>query len=68
MSWNFRNRNEETSSVRLDDMRLLGDTQAGVGARVGGGDLAFGFVSREIEHMGAERTENFVGLTFGWEG
>lgn len=67
MSWGF-NKDDHSSSVRLDDMRMLGDAQAGLGGRVGGGDLAIGYVSREVSHMGAERRENFVGLTFGWEG
>jgi hypothetical protein len=67
MSFNFRPR-EDSSTIRLDDMRLLGDAQAGLATKLRGGDLAFGFVTREVEHLGAERTENFVGLTFGWEG
>jgi hypothetical protein len=68
MSWGFDNNREHSSSVRLDDMRMLGDAQAGIGRTVGGGDLAIGYISREVSHMGAERRENFVGLTFGWEG
>ncbi len=67
LNWGF-NKEEHSSSVRLDDMRMLGDAQAGIGRSVGGGDLAIGYVSREVSHMGAERRENFVGLTFGWEG
>jgi len=30
--------------------------------------LAIGFVTREISHMGADRQENWVGLTYGWSG
>jgi hypothetical protein len=67
MSWSFAGR-EKSSAVQLDDMRLLGDVQAGVGRRVAGGDLAMGYVTREISHMGASRQESFVGLTFGWDG
>jgi hypothetical protein len=69
MSWSFAGRQPNSGSgVKLDDMRLLGDVQAGLGGRVAGGDLAMGFVSREVSHMGASRQENFVGLTFGWDG
>jgi hypothetical protein len=67
MSFSFRPR-EESSSLQLEDLRLLGDAQAGVGKRVAGGDLAIGFVTREISHMGADRQENWVGLTYGWSG
>lgn len=68
MSWRFAGQDQDDASVKLDDMRLLGDVQAGLGGRVAGGDLAMGFVSREVSHMGASRQENFVGLTFGWDG
>jgi hypothetical protein len=68
MSWSFGSHEERESPVRLDDMRLIGDAQAGVGRRVVGGDLAIGYVTREVSHMGADRRENFVGLTFGWDG
>ncbi len=69
MSWSLGGRHDrEASPVRLDDMRLVGDAQAGVGARLGRGDLALGYVTREVSHLGAERRESFLGLTFGWEG
>jgi hypothetical protein len=68
MSFSFLGKREDSSSVQLEDMRLLGDAQAGVGKRLGGGDLAIGYVTREISHMGAERQENWVGLTYGWSG
>jgi hypothetical protein len=67
MSWNFAG-DDNASSVQLDELRLLGDVQAGVGGRIAGGDLAMGYVSREVSHMGASRIENFVGVTFGWDG
>jgi hypothetical protein len=67
MSFNF-GPHEQSSAVQLDDMRLVGDAQAGVGTRLGGGDLAIGYVTREVSHLGANRQESFVGLTFGWEG
>jgi hypothetical protein len=67
MSFSFRPR-DEASSLQVEDMRLLGDAQAGVGRRIHGGDLAIGFVTREVSHLGADRQENWVGLTYGWEG
>ena len=68
MTWAPRGGQDHAGTISLDDMRLVGDAQAGVGTRVGGGDLAIGYFGREVSHMGASRQENFVGLTYGWSG
>ena len=64
-----RQQQEDDQSVfTLGEMKLVGDAQAGIGARVRGGDIAVGYVGREVSHLGAERRENFLGLTYSWSG
>lgn len=52
------------SAMRLEEKSLVGDAQAGVAIRVGGGDLAFGFVHREYSYEEFSAEEQFGGVTF----
>jgi hypothetical protein len=50
--------------LRLEDKQMVGDYQAGVAVRVGQGDLAFGFVHREVSWNDFSREEQFIGVSF----
>ncbi len=52
------------AAVRVEDKELVGDAQAGVAIKMGGGDLAVGFVHREIKSNGVSADEQFGGVTF----
>ena len=62
LTWSPGNRNGE--AVRVREQQLLGDAQAGISREFAGGDLAFGFVHREVSYKGASRDEQFGGVTF----
>ncbi|MGD2134292.1 MAG: hypothetical protein PVI23_15995 [Maricaulaceae bacterium] len=62
LTWSPNSR--EGEAVRVREQRLLGDAQAGITRSVYGGDLAFGFVHREISYKGAKAEEQFGGVTF----
>ncbi len=50
--------------LRLEDKQMVGDYQAGVALRVAEGDLAFGFVHREVSWNDVSREEQFIGVSF----
>ena len=54
----------EDGGVRVEEKKLVGDAQVGVTRKLIGGDLAFGFVHREVSHQGVSRDEQFGGMTF----
>ncbi len=63
LTWDFNGNDGE--SVRLEeDKVLVGDAQIGVARPLMGGDLAFGFIHREVSVEGASRDEQFGGVTF----
>ncbi len=63
LTWDFDRSDGE--SVRLEeDKVLVGDAQVGVSRPLAGGDLAFGYIHREVSAEGASRTEQFGGVTF----
>ncbi len=53
-----------SDSLRLEDVAMIGDAQAGVAYRLGPGDLTLGFVHREIRHESASADEQFGGVSF----
>lgn len=67
LRWDLKD-DRDDNRFRIRDTHLLGDVQAGLGRSVLGGDLSIGYVAREVSHMGASRTEQFGGVTFGWSG
>jgi hypothetical protein len=63
LTWDFDRSDGE--SMRLEeDKVLVGDAQVGVSRPLAGGDLAFGYIHREVSAEGASRTEQFGGVTF----
>lgn len=63
LTWDFDRSDGE--SVRLEeDKVLVGDAQVGISRPLAGGDLAFGYIHREVSTEGASRTEQFGGITF----
>lgn len=63
LTWDFDR--SDGDSVRLeDDKVLVGDAQVGIARPLAGGDLAFGYIHREVSVEGASRTEQFGGVTF----
>jgi hypothetical protein len=62
ITWDFDRNDDE--GVRVEDKMLVGDAQLGVARPVGGGDLALGFIHREVSAEGASRNEQFGGVTF----
>jgi hypothetical protein len=63
LTWDFDR--SDGDSVRLEeDKVLVGDAQLGVSRPLAGGDLAFGYIHREVSTEGASRTEQFGGVTF----
>jgi hypothetical protein len=63
VTWDFDRSDGET--VRLEeDKVLVGDAQLGIARPLMGGDLAFGFVHREVSAEGYSRNEQFGGVTF----
>jgi len=67
LRWDLRH-DRDDSRFQVRDTRLLGDLQVGIGRTALGGDLTIGYIGREVSHMGASRTEQFGGITFGWSG
>jgi hypothetical protein len=63
LTWSLGGGGEE-HTLRLEDKQLIGDYQAGVAMRVGHGDLAFGFVHREVKWNDVSRDEQFVGVSY----
>jgi hypothetical protein len=58
-------------ALRLEEKTMIGDAQVGVAMRVGRGDLAFGFVHREITYQGVrvseenlKTEEQFAGVSY----
>jgi hypothetical protein len=64
VTWTLDRRVPLTQAMRLEEKQLVGDAQAGLAIRIAGGDLALGYVHREIKHEKATATEQFGGLTF----
>jgi hypothetical protein len=62
ITWDFDRNDDE--GVRVEEKMLVGDAQVGVARPLAGGDLALGFVHREISAEGVSRNEQFGGLTF----
>jgi len=63
LTWDFDR--SDGDSVRLEeDKVVVGDAQVGVSRPLAGGDLAFGYIHREVSTEGASRTEQFGGITF----
>lgn len=65
LTWDFNGNDGE--SLRLEqDKVLVGDAQIGLSRPLAGGDLALGFIHREVsaDFEGANRTEQFGGVTF----
>lgn len=52
------------AALRVEDVAMIGDAQAGFAYRLGPGDLTFGFVHREIRHESASADEQFGGVSF----
>ncbi len=64
VTWKLDRRVPLNEAMRLEEKQLVGDAQAGFAIRVAGGDLALGYVHREIKHEKAKATEEFGGVTF----
>jgi hypothetical protein len=65
LTWDFNGNDDET--LKLEDQIMLGDAQVGLARRLGPGELALGFIHREVQTEGASRTEQFGGVTFTME-
>lgn len=62
LTWSLGGNQDRT--LRLEDKQLIGDYQVGVARRVAGGDLALGFVHREVKWNDYSRDEQFFGVTY----
>jgi hypothetical protein len=65
LTWSLGGGGEERT-LRLEDKQLIGDYQAGVAMRLGKGDLAFGFVHREVKWNDVRRNEQFIGVSYAF--
>jgi hypothetical protein len=64
LTWSLGDRRQQEHALRLEDKQMVGDYQAGVALRIAHGDLAFGFVHREVSWNDVSREEQFVGVSF----
>lgn len=65
LTWRFGGDSDTSSqSMRLEDLPMVGDAQAGLGWRLGAGDLSVGFIHREVRHASASAEEQFGGMSF----
>jgi hypothetical protein len=65
VTWDLNRNDGET--FRVEDLLTLGDAQVGIARPLAGGDLAFGFIHREVSVEGASRNEQYGGVTFTLE-
>jgi hypothetical protein len=69
LTWSLDPGLDQTDGLRLEHKQMIGDAQAGVAVRVGGGDLSFGYVHREVRvelltQEDVSRVERFVGVSY----
>lgn len=64
LTWTLGEAARESGALRFEDVAMVGDAQAGVGFRLGAGDLTFGVIHREIRHAEASAEERFGGVSF----
>ncbi len=64
LTWRFGEEPSAREAMRLEDLPMVGDAQAGLGWRLPAGDLSLGFIHREIRHASASSEEQFGGISF----